>query len=67
MNYAKVQDSSIDAISKRKLNIYEDLVSDSQLRRLHEECCTNHRREIVELRKNPDFDALMQALLPASV
>jgi len=67
MNQTRIEDRSIDAIRPAKAAIHDDLLSDAELRRLHEACCARHREMIAELRARPDFDALMQALLPASV
>lgn len=65
MNYNDEQDRSIDAVSPAKAAIHKELLDDSELRRLHEASCARHREMIAELRARPDFDALLQALLPA--
>lgn len=64
MNHNRIEDRSIDAIRPRKAKIFEDLLADPELRRLHEACCSRHCEMIAELRARPDFDALMRALLP---
>lgn len=64
MDHNQLEDRSIDAIRPRKLAIYDDLLSDPELRRLHEACCDNHRALISDLRARPDFDTLMRMLRP---
>ncbi|SEK22315.1 Glycosyl transferase family 2 [Roseovarius azorensis] len=63
MNHNRIEDRSIDAIRPRKTAIYEELLADNELRRLHQACCDNHRALIRELLERPEFDALMQGLL----
>jgi len=67
MNQNAIEDRSIDAIRPRKSEIYEDLLSDPELKRLHDACCASHGALIAELRVRPDFDALMRALMPKVV
>ncbi|MFB9149886.1 glycosyltransferase family 2 protein [Roseovarius ramblicola] len=67
MNQTRIEDRSIDAIRPAKAAIHDELLSDPELRRLHAACCARHREMIAGLRARPDFDALMQALLPAAV
>jgi hypothetical protein len=67
MNHTAIEDRSIDAIRPAKAAICEELLADPELRRLHEACCDRHREMIAELRARPDFDALLQMLLPAGV
>lgn len=62
MNYNMDTDHSIDAIRPGKAAIYDDLLSDPELRRLHEACCDNHRAKIAELRSQPEFADLMACL-----
>ena len=64
MNHNRIEDRSIDGIRPRKTEIYDDLLSDPELRRLQEACCDNHRALIAELRERPDFSDLVQGLLP---
>jgi hypothetical protein len=64
MNHNRIEDRSIDGIRPRKAAIYDELLSDPELRRLHEACCDNHRALIAELRERPDFSDLVQGLLP---
>jgi hypothetical protein len=64
MNHNRIEDRSIDGIRPRKAEIYDNLLSDPALRRLHEACCDNHRALIAELRERPDFSDLVQGLLP---
>ncbi len=58
MNHNRIEDRSIDAIRPAKLAIYEELLSDPELRRLHEACCARHRAAIQDLRGKPDTSAL---------
>lgn len=67
MNHNEVEDRSIDAIRDRKLAIYEELLSDKELRALHDACCKNHRDKIEELRKTPGFKDLIEQLMPSDV
>lgn len=64
MNHNRVEDRSIDAIRPRKEVIYKELMADKELAALHDACCQNHRKLIDELRATPDFNELMQHLLP---
>ncbi|SEM63256.1 Glycosyl transferase family 2 [Roseovarius tolerans] len=64
MNHNRIEDRSIDGIRPRKAAIYDDLLCDTELRRLHDACCDNHRALIAELRERPDFSDLVQGLLP---
>jgi hypothetical protein len=66
MNQTGIEDRSIDTIRPAKAAIHQELLDDPELRRLHEACCAHHREMIAELRARPDFDALLQALLPAA-
>ncbi len=63
MNHNRVEDRTIDAIRPRKAAIYEELLSDPELRRLHEACCDTHRNMIATLRSAPEFGKLMDSLL----
>jgi len=64
MNHNRIEDRSIEGIRPRKAEIYDELLSDPELRRLHDACCDNHRALIAELRERPDFSDLVQGLLP---
>ena len=64
MNHTRIEDRSIDAIRPRKAEIYDALLSDPELRRLHEACCTRHRDMIAGLKAEADFDALLHTLMP---
>jgi len=63
MNHNHVEDRSIDAIRPRKARIYKRLLSDPELRELHDACCANHAEIIADLRATPDFSSLMESLL----
>ncbi|MET4128437.1 glycosyltransferase family 2 protein [Roseovarius sp. MBR-6] len=62
MNHNRIEDRSIDAIRPAKLAIYEELLSDPELRRLHEACCARHREAITALRAQPDSRMLFDSL-----
>jgi hypothetical protein len=62
MNQNAIEDRSIDAIRPAKAAIHDDLLSDPELRRLHEACCARHREMIAELKTEADFDALLERL-----
>ncbi len=64
MNHNRIEDRSIDAIRPRKAAIYKELLADSELRALHDACCENHRKLIMELRTRPNFRELIEALVP---
>jgi hypothetical protein len=66
MNHNRIEDRSIDAIRPAKLAIYEELLSDPDLRRLHEACCARHREAITALRAQPDSRMLFDSLLATS-
>jgi len=66
MNHNDVEDHSIDAIRLRKATIYEALLSDPELRRLHDACCDNHRAAIKDLHLQPDTRALFENMLATS-
>ena len=63
MNHNAVEDRSIDAIRPAKAAIYDELLSDPELRRLHDACCANHRAAIKDLHNQPDTSALFQNML----
>lgn len=66
MNHNRIEDRSIEAIRPAKLAIYEELLSDPELRRLHEACCARHREAITALRALPDSRMLFDSLLETS-
>lgn len=63
MNQTRIEDRSIDAIRPAKAAIFEDLLSDPELRYLHDACCARHREMIAGLKAEADFDALLHALM----
>lgn len=65
MNHNRIEDRSIDAIRPAKAAIYEDLLSDPELRRLHEACCDRHREAIRALHAQPESSELFRHLLSA--
>jgi hypothetical protein len=62
MNRNAIEDRSIDAIRPAKAAIYEALLSDPELSRLHRACCDRHREMIAGLKTEADFDALLERL-----
>lgn len=62
MNHNAVEDRSIDAIRPAKAAIHAELLSDPELRRLHEACCARHREMIADLKAQADFDSLLERL-----
>jgi hypothetical protein len=66
MNHNDVEDRSIDAIRPAKAAIYDELLSDPELRRLHDACCDNHRSAIKDLHAKPETNALFREMVSAS-
>lgn len=63
MNHNRIEDRSIDAIRPAKAAIFETLLSDPEVRRLHEACCENHRNAIRALHAEPEARMLFERLL----
>ncbi|NVO54885.1 glycosyltransferase family 2 protein [Rhodobacteraceae bacterium B1Z28] len=58
MNQNAVAEHSIDVIADRKQARYDALMSDPETAALHQACCDEHRKKIVELRSVPETEAL---------
>lgn len=66
MNQNGDEDRTIDMVALRKHNIYDDLMSDPEVARLHQACCDLHRAQIAELRERPDMKDLLKQLVPGT-
>ena len=62
MNQNAEEDGSIDAIRDRKRAIYDDLLADAEIARLHNQCCQLHREKIAQFRTEPEMQDLMQQM-----
>ena len=62
MNQNAVVETSIDAIAPRKKAFFDDLISDPETARLHQQSCDLHRRQIAELLDTSEMRNLMQQM-----
>lgn len=62
MNHNTDEDRSIDAIRPRKQAIFDELLADAEVRKLHDACVENHRTAIRDLRNQPESGALFKTL-----
>jgi len=63
MNHNHVEDRSIDGIRPRKARIFNRLLEDPELRKLHDACCDKHRAAIAEMQERADIRELFDELL----
>ncbi|MGV6803555.1 MAG: glycosyltransferase family 2 protein [Ruegeria sp.] len=68
MNQNAITETSIDAVAERKRAHFDELLSDPETARLHQQSCNLHREQIAVLLDTPEIRELMQQMTgPADI